>query len=330
MSLLRSPSPLIVAVFIGLSSSSALSQTAPDELNAYYSKNGDTIKVLIQTAENPTKAVEERRKSFTQLYVAYPRAALDTAIKLSTDDDLTMAVDGVTFLSSIVVMMNHGPSLDTHDHSGDQSIVKAVTALRKSSVDSRQPVREVAAASLSSLNDEPTLKELQKSVRDRKVTDVEALRYITLASPSVGADYVAGFLDEGTTKARSEAISYLSSAAQYRTQIKGYLLNDKAPVEVRSAAAKGLARNDPAFGSYAPAIVADPKLPTAVFDGLVSEMGTNLSDGVVKNVLSKALDSPLDRKKIDTLSKSLNRYEAIRPDIDIAPLQGSLKRLNPT
>lgn len=310
----------------------AAGQTAvPAELQEYYDSNAVAIKESIATAQDPRAPIDARRTAFERLRIGYPRAALEPAVKLSTDENLALAVDATTFLASAVVMMNHGATLDSHDaHSDDQSVPKAVTALRKSSLDPRPEVREIAAASLTSLNDEPTLKALQLSYKNKKVSDVEALRYITLAKPSVGAEYAAPFLGNGSVKAQSEAISYLSSSDQYRGKIKGYLLDEKEPVEIRAAAAKGLARNDPAFGSYAPALVANSKLPAPVFNGLVSEMSPKLSSKVVKDVLSKALEAPLDKTKYDAMSKSIDLYEALRPEIDVGPLQGSLKRLNPT
>lgn len=307
-------------------------QTAiPTELQSYYESNGSAIKDAVAIAEDPKAPVDARQKAFERLRIGYPRAALDPAVRLSTDENLSLAIDGTTFLSSVVVMMNHGGTLDSHNaHSDDKSVPEAVAALRRSSLDSRQEVREIAAASLASLNDEPTLKALQLSFKKSNVSDVEALRYITLANPSVGAEYAATFLDDGSVKAKSEAISYLSSSEQYRAKIKGYLFNEAQPVEIRAAAAKGLARNDPTFGTYAPALVANSKLPEPVFTGLVSEMSTSLSSKVVTDVLSKALEAPLDKSKYDAMSKSIIRYEALRPEIDVGPLQGSLRRLNPT
>jgi hypothetical protein len=327
----------IAICFSTTASLAALTQPAtgqtsvPTELQSYYENNASAIKDLVAAAEDPKAAVDVRQKAFERLRIGYPRVALDTAVKLSTDENLALALDGTTFLSSAVVMMNHGPTLDSHDiHSGDPSVPKAVAALRRSSLDSRQEVREIAAASLASLNDEPTLKALQQSYKKNKVSDVEALRYITLAKPSVGAEYAATFLADASVKAKSEAISYLSSTEQYRGKIKGYLLNEKEAVEIRAAAAKALARNDPTFGNYAPALVSNSKLPAPVFSGLVSEMSASLSSKVVTDVLSKALQAPLDKFKYDAMSKSIIRYEALRPEIDVTPLQGSLKRLNPT
>jgi hypothetical protein len=320
-----------VASLAVLAQSAAGQTVVPAELQEYYDSNAAAIKDIIATAEDPKAPIDARRTAFERLRIGYPRAALDPAIKLSTDENLVLAVDGTTFLSSAVVMMNHGATLDSHDaHSGDQSVPRAVAALRKSSLDARSEVREIAAASLASLSDETTLKALELSYKNRKVSDIEVLRYITLAKPSVGAEYAAAFLGSGSVKAQSEAISYLSSSEQYHGKIKGYLLDEKEPVEIRAAAAKGLARNDPAFGSYAPALVANSKLPAPVFSGLVSEMSPKLSSTVVKDVLSKALQAPLDRTKYDTMSKSIILYESLRPEIDVGPLQGSLKRLNPT
>jgi hypothetical protein len=303
----------------------------PAELQGYYEANQSLIDRIRGVAEDSSRPVEERQKAFENLRIGFPRAALDTAIKLSSSDSSPLAVDATTFLASVVVMMNHGPTLDSHDaHDGDQSVAKAVAGLRKASSDRRQEVREIGAASLASLNDEPTLKMVQSSYKERKISDVEALQYITLAKPDVGAGYAADFLDKSSTKAQSEAISYLSANEQYRGKIKGYLLNENAPVEIRAAAAKGLARNDPAFGAYAPGLVANSKLPSPVFSGLVSEMSGKLSADVVENVLSKAIQGRPDKTKLDTLKDSIIRYEAVRPELDTGALQNSIKRLNPT
>jgi hypothetical protein len=305
--------------------------SVPPELQSYYDANQAEIKPLITTAENAGSPVEERARAFERLIVGYPRASLDTAIKLTGDENLGLAVGATTFLSSVVVMMNHGPTLDSHDaHGGDQSIAKAIASLRKAALDPRQPVREVAAASLTSLNDETTLKLIQSSYFEKKISDVEALQYITLSRPDLGADYVATFLDKSSVKAQSEAISYLSSNEQYRAKIKNYLFNEAAPVEIRAAAAKGLARNDPSFGTYAPSLVANSKLPSPVFNSLVSEMSGNLSTDVVKNVLSQAIQAKPDRYKFDTLMNSITRYESVRPELDTGSLQNSLRKLNPT
>jgi hypothetical protein len=305
--------------------------SVPPELQSYYEANQAVIKPLIATAENKGSPVEERARAFEQLSVGYPRAALDTAIKLAGDENLALAIGATTFLSSVVVMMNHGPTLDSHDaHGGDQSVTKAVASLRKAALDPRQSVREIAAASLTSLNDEPTLKSIQSSYKEKKISDVEALQYITLATPELGAEYVASFLDKSSVKAQSEAISYLSSSEQYRAKIKNYLFNEGAPVEIRAAAAKGLARNDPAFGAYAPSLVANSKLPSPVFNSLVSEMSGNLSTEVVKNVLSQAIQAKPDKYKFDTLMNSITRYESVRPELDTGSLQNSLRKLNPT
>jgi hypothetical protein len=305
--------------------------SVPPELQSYYEANQSVIKPLIATAENVGSPIEERLRAFEQLCVGYPRVALDTAIKLSRDQNLALAVGATNFLSSVVVMMNHGPTLDSHDaHGGDNSIARAVASLREATLDPRQAVREIAAASLTSLNDEPTLKSIQSSYNKKKISDVEALQYITLAKPEIGADYVANFLDKSSVKAQSEAISYLSSNEQYRAKIKNYLFNEGAPVEIRAAAAKGLARNDPAFGNYAPSLVANSKLPSAVFNSLVSEMSGNLSAEVVKNVLSQAIQAKPDKYKFDTLMNSITRYESVRPELDTGSLQNSLRKLNPT
>lgn len=330
--------PCRLAKLIALSASLAFSATTtvaqtsvPAELKNYYEQNSAGIAASISIAEDRKQSTKARLDAFDALRIAYPRAALDTAIKLSKDDVAEIAIEATTFLTSILVMMNHGPTLDSHDHgSNDQSVAKTVAALRKTLNDPRQNVREVAAASLASLNDEPTLKALENAFKAHKVSDVEALRYITLAKPTVAAEYVAPFLNSGSIKAKSEAVSYLSSVEQYRNVVKGYLVNTNTPIEIRAAAAKGLARHDPKFGSYAPALVMNPKLPSAVFNSLVSEMSNQLPPRDVQNVLNKAVQSPLDQNKFEAVSKSINRYEAVRPDIDLGSVAGSLKRLNPT
>jgi HEAT repeat protein len=314
----------------------ASGQTAiPADLQRYYDENQEAIKPLIAIIGDKKAPAEKRLAAFDQLRVGYPRAALDPAIALVNDENVELATTAVTFLSSIVVMMNHGPGLANAHHGGDDSIAKAVDALRKAIQDQRQPVREIAAASLASLNDETALKSVQASFAAKKISDVEALQYITLAKPEIGAGYVAGFLDKSSLKAQSQAISYLSSSAEYRGRIKKYLLNEAAPVEIRAAAAKGLARNDPQFGNYAAALVANSKLPSPVFDNLVSEMGRDVPASDMKNVLTNAIKAQSekgtpDALRIETLKDSITRYEAVRPELDSAPLQNSLRTLGRT
>jgi hypothetical protein len=304
----------------------------PDELKQLYAENSSFISDQIKIAEDVGQPAAKRIDAFELLRSRFPRAALDPAVKLASDPNADVAVEGVAYLSSVVVMMNHGPSLDSHgDHGSNDPIMRAVNALRTAVSDDRREVREVAAASLASLNDEPAIKTVKQSVDQGRMQDTEALRYMTLSKQSVAAPYVADFLGSGSTAAQSEAISYLGTSPEYRVMIRdSYLKNQSAPVELRTAAASVLAKTDPEIGTYAPGLVADPSLPTAVFNGLISNIDTKQSPSVIERVFKEAAESQAgtkDTAKTASIVNSLERVQSLRPDLKLDSISASVRSL---
>jgi hypothetical protein len=319
---------------------------APDALQTLYMQNAAEIDAIIKAVFDKSLPVDKRVDAFQTLRINYPRAALDPAVKLVVDEQTPLALEGVQFLSAAIVMMNHAtapipnrtvgsaPERVDHDqlHAGDKTISKALAALRLALRDGRLEIREVAAASLASFNDESGLKILQQAYQSKKIPDTEAVKYFTLARPSTGARYVEEILEGGSVAAQSEAISYLSPLDKYQGRIReNYLINEKAPLPLRVAAAKALSKNDVKFGSYAPKLVSNPELPTQVFDGLVSDVNLNprLEEKTVQEIFSKAIASKPNTEKTLSLSKSLERLEASRPELDVSGLQTSLRRYSP-
>jgi hypothetical protein len=305
----------------------------PSEVKAYYDANTSLISTNKLVAEDITKPAAERLKAFQTLSVRFPFATLDTAIKLAADSNLDLALEGVNFLSSAVVMMNHGPSMESHDkHAVNDPVARALGALRVSMQDRRPEIRDIASASLTSLNDEQSLKWLTRAYEKGVISDTEAVRYMTLAKPSVASPYIAPFLEKGSVEAQTQVISYLGATEQYRKKIlDDYLLNPAAQIELRAVAAKTLAKSDPAFGSYATALIGDPKLPAPVYAALVSDINPNLPPKVISDIFGKAAKSQLKNKdpaKASALNDSVKRYEALRPDVNLEAYQAPLRRLN--
>jgi hypothetical protein len=304
----------------------------PDDLVSLYSENAPFIRSQISIAEDRAQPAGRRIDAFDLISVRFPRAALDPAIRLATDASTEVAADALRFLSAVVVM--HGPSPAA---TADDPAAKAIGALRRAVTDERQQIREIAAVALSSSNDESTIATLKQAYDGGKISESEAIRYMTLAKTSVAGKYVADFLENGNASlnSKSEAIAYLGTNSDYRAKIRdSYLQNNSAPVELRSAAAQVLAKSDPAFGSYAAALVADPSLPTPVFTGVVNNLNARLPAAVVQEVLTKAVESQVnnqskDSAKTEALSNSVKRVQALRPDVRFDGISAAMRALEP-
>jgi hypothetical protein len=304
----------IVAFQVGFADAQA---PLPDDLANFYSENAPFIGSQISIAEDRALPADRRTNAFDLISVRFPRAALDPAIRLATDTSTEVAADALRFLSAAVVMHGASPAANA-----DDPAAKAIGALRRAVMDERQQIRGIAAVALSSLNDEPTIAAVKQAYDGGKISESEAIRYMTLARTSVAGKYVADFLENANASlnSKSEAIAYLGSSTDYRAKIRdSYLQNSSAPVALRSAAAQVLARSDPAFGSYAAALVADPSLPTPVFTGVVSNISAKLPPSVVQDILTKAAESQANGQtknaaKTEAVLNSVKRVQTLRPD----------------
>jgi hypothetical protein len=276
----------------------------------------------VTTASDESKSAPERLEAFRQLRLRFPHAASEPAIKLLKDKDVNIAAAAARYLAAQVTMMNHAtaplPVPSGHVHGSDVSdpVARALDALRGALTDPREDVRALASTTLASLGDQASLERLAALYDKGQIKDTEAVHYFTLAASDAGAPYVEKVLSSGSVPAKAEAISYLAPLDGYRTQIRNeYLLNDTSNVELRATAARVLAKSDPDFGTYALTLISDPKLPTPVFKNIVSGVATKANG--------------LDQGRIDALTKTIDRFQAGRPDADLGQLRGQIQSLKP-
>jgi hypothetical protein len=287
----------------------------PPELRDVYSQNAAVINALVQTATGTGRSVSERLDAFQQLRLSYPYLVTDVAVTLTKDDNTQLALAGTQALATRVVMMNHSePPGGNHGHTAPGDPLAAVLeALRQRLEDNRLEVRAVAAAALTSLNDQAALSKIASLYEGGRLNDQEAVRYFTLARPSAAAGYVEKVLEKGSNAAQSEALTYLAPLPDYRGKIRDqYFLNKQRTEEIRATAARVLAKSDPLFSTYALQVTQDPSAPAEVVKNIYS------------GVLSKNAEV-FDRTQLESFENSVKRSEALRPEVDFGPLRQQLR-----
>jgi hypothetical protein len=245
----------------------------PEHARQFYSTNQSFILSLLAVAEDPTQASDARLEALQKLESRFSFALIEPAIRLTSDPNVQVAVEAVNFLASTLV----GHSLPKL---GNDPSFPTVEALRRAAISDREEIRRAAAPVLASLNDDVTIKAIEQLYEKGNIPDVEATRYMTLASPPLASSYLAEILGKGSLKARLDAIAYLGSVPQYQPRVQSdYLQNKAAPPELRAAAAQVLAKNDRRFSQYAPDLASDQSLPRNVIAEISKNTGTMKSEG---------------------------------------------------
>jgi hypothetical protein len=288
----------------------------PAELLPAYKASEPEIRRLTAVALDKAKTDEDRMRAFAQLRLSFPHAALEPAIKLSKDPATAVAVQATRHLASVVVMMRHGAG-HSAQHDKQDAVALATEALRQLLLDDRKAVREIAATSLTSMNDPAALDTISKAAESGKLASAEAVRYLTLSKTQVGAPYVEKILasEKGSDTAKVEAVGYLAPLPAYKATIRDkYLLKDEVPSVIRAKAASSLASSDAEFMTYGGPLAQNPKIPPEVIQGIFKGL-------VEKGAVSR------DKAQLDLIRTEMVRAEVSRPDADLSTYKGQLDRL---
>ena len=292
----------------------------PDPIIAERYRNGEaTIEALRAIALDVQRPSGDRVGALQRLADEFFDAALTPSAELVTDPDTPVALVAARLLADATVMSDHGP---VHEQATDIPPFLRLMywkhetgreGLRRALNDARPEVRDIAASSLASLSDPAALQQIVEGVEANTYSDAEAVNYLGLADPELGAPLMQQLLVNGTPQAQASAVTYLGSNPEYQPMVReDYLFNADAPIEVRSAAAASLGQYDASFPTYATTLTADPTLPAVLYakvlEGYIDQTGDNLQ-----------------ADEASALKQAVENYTKLRPDTDFS---GVLERLN--
>lgn len=246
----------------------------PDPATArFYEQHEAEVDALVNKVFDSARPMAERLAAFDELQLAYPDAATLAALDLVSDPHEQMAVAAAKLLSSSITMSNHTAHMEPVTDREEYLLAgheRARQALRGALSDTRRPVREVAAETLSSLSDTASLDIVAKAAESGAYSQSEAVNYFGLAKADVGAPFLERALKSGDKEAKSGAVAYLAANPSYQEKIRDeVLLNPAADAQVRIVAAKRLSEFDPKFSNYALTVTADPSISAELYSQVV-------------------------------------------------------------
>jgi hypothetical protein len=246
----------------------------PDAATArFYAEHEKSVDALLAKVRDVASPIGDRLAALDDLQVSYPEAATEAAIELISNANEQIAVAAAKLLSASIAMSDHGVRMQPVTEKEKALMAwheRAREALRGALGDTRRPVREVAAETLSSLSDRPSLDILAKGAESGAYSQSEAVNYFGLAKAEVGAPYLERALKSPDKAARSGAVAYLAANPNYQDKIRDQvLLNPAADAQVRVVAAKRLSQFDPSFSEYALTVTSDPSVPVELYSQVV-------------------------------------------------------------
>lgn len=218
------------------------------DLTDYYKKHDEEIQKLRKSVKDTARPEEERLADFKKLRAKYPDPALSAAVELIGDSSEKIAAFAVTLLGAAAVMSDHRMPEAGHLSPIDAYVMKrhevARAALRKAQADERRDVRNRATRTLASLSDEIGLQNIVAGSKQGRYSEIEAVNHFGLARREISGKLIQPYLASKTVGAQAAAVSFLASVPDFKNQIRDeFLLNPKAPLETRLAAAAQLAQD---------------------------------------------------------------------------------------
>ena len=300
----------------------------PDpRLQSYYRENADEIRRLQKVVEDKNAPVDQRKKALQELAFKFEDVALPLAAGLVSDPAIDLARDAVSLLSNSVVLANHGDQ-GAASHAGDHQSASvspwskytaaqhdlARDALRNAMSDSRSDIRAAGLRGLLPLSDEVALKLVQEGAQKGEITDTQAVRLCAQAISNSGRSCVLGYLNDGSSDAKTAAIDVLGSIPTYRPMVRNKIFfNSSGDPKVRAAAATVLSRYDPLFTTYALTVTADPKTPPEVYTSTLEGYARSAAAlGKLDSVQRFAIDKALTNYKVQLQSEPLKNAEYLK------------------
>jgi hypothetical protein len=285
------------------------------DLADYYKKNDEEIQKLVKSVKDTSRKEDERLTDFRKLRSKYPDPTLSTAVELVGDRSEKIAGFAVSVLGAAAVMSDHRMPEAVHQSPVDAYVMKkhevARAALRKAQADERRDVRNRATRSLASLSDEIGLQNVVIGSQQGRYSEIEAVNHLGLAKREVSGKLIQPYLASRTLDAQAAAVSFLATAPNYQRQIRDeFLLNPKAPLESRLAAAAQLAQNP----DIALLILGNAQTPPELFQ-----------ETFLKYLRSRG--PRFSAAQLDSFDAILTTYKKSNPDVEVKAVQKQLQVL---
>lgn len=288
----------------------------PPYLVKTYKDNAEQIVQLRKTAVDTTLPLDARYKALAILMNEYPVTATHLAADLVSDRQDKIATAAVELLVADVVMSDHkmrpGEPRTAKAKSMMEQNERSRNALRKAINDPRPEIQSRAASTLASLSDEKALAIIQDAARQGRCTAKAAVNYFALAKSDVSAPYLEKYADDPGAETQSAAVGYLAAYPKYQERAKEkYLSNENAPIEVRKAAARSLAKK----GEHALPILNDQRTPPELYRETIE-------------TYVKSKNEKLTKPEIKNLRDSIEIYQRSKPESDLKDVAQKLEKLD--
>lgn len=286
------------------------------DLEDYYKKNSEEIQNIQKNIKDTKRSEEQRLADFKKLRSKYPDPAFLSAVELISDSSQKIATFSVSLLGAAAVMSDHRMTDAGHLSPVDAYVMKrhevARAALRKAQSDERRDVRNNATRTLASLSDEVGLQNIVAGSQQGRYSEIEAVNHFGLAKREVSSKLIQPYLASKTPDAQAAAIGFLASIPEFRNQIRDeYLLNSKAPLESRLAAAAHLAP-DPVVALL---VLGNSQTPPELFQ---ETFLVHLRTGSQK----------FSGAQLESFEAILKTYSKSNPNSDVTAILKQLQNLN--
>jgi len=287
----------------------------PDaQVAAFYKENRSDIDDETGTARNRTLSSAERVAALQVLFDRYVDQAILVSAELAGDLDTGVASLASGILSNAAVLMDHkmdhGPDPPPALSYAMKKHLLIMSTLRTLVADKREAVRAPATRILASQSDVIGLERISKAANDGIFSEKSAVRFLALASPRSSAPFVEKYLKSDDEDVQTIAVECLVSVPEFQGVVRDkFLLNPKAPLKARLAAARGAIN-----GQELKPLIATPDTPALLYKQVMSTYlqleGSRLSSDDLKNLrvgLKIDVYSPEELKLIERKFKRLEK-----------------------